>query len=158
MKSNILVVAFSASVLLSVFVSSCKKEKEEEKPDPCANMTNLLEAHIDGVKWCANFTLTTDYTIQLTITGISQEFWNLNLELDDVAPGTYSMTEDANYAFLTIGGMLYETTNSDPATLQIIENNTTTQRIRGKFNGKFYSPLGGVKTVTNGSFDVYYTN
>jgi len=159
MKSQILVLSMIATFIAMAFISSCKKDEEEEKPDPCANMTvNTFEADIDGEKWCANFTLTADFTIQLSITGISQDVWTMNLELDDVQPGTYAMTEDTNYALLTIGGMAYETTNADPGSLQILENNASTQRVRGKFSGKFYNPLGGVKNITNGTFDVYYTN
>lgn len=82
---------------------------------------------------------------------------NLTLELDDYTPGTYPITSDRNHILYTNGNG-WESTDSNPGTLTITSNNTSTHELKGTFSVTLLSPLTGNLEVSSGVIDVFYTN
>jgi len=144
--------------VLTLTLFACKKEEEEVIEDPCLNYSAYtLNATIGGDKWCANASLFADYAIVMTISGINDNGSTLLLELDDVDPGTYSITGDSNYVLYTstlADG--FQSTNDNPGTLTIVSHDLSTDRIRGTFSVTVLSPLTGNKSIAGGSFNVVY--
>jgi len=157
MKKSTFTLTLFFLAFAGVFLTGCKEDELET--DPCENsMVNILEVNVDDSKWCANLTINANFAIQLVITGINQSASSLTMELDDAEPGTYQIDASTNFVYLTVGGMIYESTNEDPGTLTILENNADTNKARGTFSCKLYSPMGATKNLTNGTFDLSYTD
>jgi hypothetical protein len=155
---------FSFSALASVLTvfallfSSCEKEEEEEPtPDPCANYgTNLFEAKVNGNKWCANLSLSTNMSMDLAITGIGKLGGTMSIEVGDLEPGTYPISEGNNYIYATFGGMIYESTDTDPGSITVTHHDTEAKTFRANFSVKLYSPFDGTRNITDGVIDVKY--
>lgn len=92
----------------------------------------------------------------MTINGLNGNGSSLTLELDSVMPGTYQITEDVNH-MIYLNGDGWESTNDNPGTLVITSNNTSTNQIKGTFTVTLRSPLSGNLSVTEGKFDLFYT-
>ncbi|MBK9637368.1 MAG: hypothetical protein IPO63_05985 [Bacteroidetes bacterium] len=99
-----------------------------------------------------------DLGIIMTINGISLNGETFTMELEDVSPGTYTMSSDTNHILHTDQlGMAWESTNANPATLVILSNNTSNNVLEANFSGTLKSPLGLIKTISSGSLKVNYT-
>ena len=74
---------------------------------------------------------------------------------DDVAPGSYSMDSFGYYGLYMDGSTSF---GSVSGTLEIIENDMTTKRIRGEFNFKGEDPINSSISadLTEGYFSVKY--
>ena len=117
-----------------------------------------LQATIDGQTWKADASLFADKAIVMTISGLSQNGSSLTLELDDYTPGTYLIKNSRNHILYTSQmADAFESTDSNPGTLVIISNDQSKNLLKGTFNFTGQSPLTGNKTISNGTFEVYYT-
>lgn len=132
--------------------------------DPAASGSDTLNATIDGVKWSAPVVSGIALSNQLIVTG-SNLTGTQSLTLDmpaNIVPGQYSL----DYTALTCYAIYIPGPNiglaSSEGTLEIIENDATNKRIRGKFVFKAVDPTDplGVNTtprqVTAGYFAVTY--
>lgn len=157
MKNNLL---FLSIIMLTI--AGCKKDEKPtttNTPVECSSiLPNKLSGKIDGQSWCADQTCFGDQAIIMTINGINSNGSTLTLELDDFTPGTYPINQDQNHILYTSSiAMAFESTNSNPGTLVISSNDTTTNLIKGTINTSLQNPLGGNTTLSEGSFSIYYT-
>ena len=138
----------------------CKKDSPSNTTPAavaCSSaLPNKLSCKVAGQEWCANTTCFGDLAIVMTINGINSSTSSLTLELEDFAPGTYQITQDRNHILYTSGDA-WESTNDNPGTLVITSNDTSTNRLTGTFSVTLRSPIRGNLTVTNGSFNLFYT-
>lgn len=142
----------SLSTLL--VISSCKKNDDTATPV----ISYFLQATIDGQTWKANTSLFADKAIVMTINGINQQGSSLTLELDDFTPGTYQIKNSRNHIIYTSQlADAFESTDGNPGTLVITSNDESKNLLKGTFTFTGQSPLSGNKTISNGSFEVFYT-
>lgn len=157
MKKIICFAALSISIL-----TSCEDEKDvipSILTDNCQLPNGHLKWSTGGNQSCANASLFGDQGLVMTINGISLTGETFTMELDDVTPGTYSMTTDTNHILHTDQlGMAWESTNGSPATLVILSNNTSTNVLEANFSGTLKNPLGLNKTISSGSLKIIYTD
>lgn len=141
--------------------AGCEEDKEVLPgiiTDNCILPNGHLKWTSGGKQTCANASLFGDQGLVMTINGISLTGETFTMELDNVTPGTYSMTTDSNHILHTDQlGMAWESTNGNPATLVILSNNTSTNVLEANFSGTLKSPLGLNKTISSGSLKVIYT-
>ena len=127
-----------------------------EKSDPV--ISYFLQATIDGQTWKADASLFADKAIVITISGINQQGSSLTLELDDFNPGTYQIKNSRNHILYTSQlADAFESTDGNPGTLVITSNDDAKNLLKGTFSFTGQSPVSGNKTISNGSFEVYYT-
>lgn len=140
---------------------SCEEEKEVLPSiitDNCILPNGHLKWTSGGNQTCANASLFGDQGLVMTINGISLTGETFTMELDNVTPGTYSMTTDSNHILHTDQlGMAWESTNGNPATLVVLSNNTSTNVLEANFSGTLKNPLGLNKTITSGTVKITYT-
>jgi hypothetical protein len=140
---------------------SCEEDKEVLPgiiTDNCILPNGHLKWTSGGNQTCANASLFGDQGLVMTINGISLTGETFTMELDNVTPGTYSMTTDSNHILHTDQlGMAWESTNGNPATLVVLSNNTSTNVLEANFSGTLKNPLGLNKTITSGTVKVTYT-
>ncbi len=147
---NIILTLLAVSLLV---ISSCKKD--ENQSDPV--ISYYLQATIDGQIWKADATLFADKAIVMTISGLNQQGSSLTLELDDFTPGTYPIKNSRNHILYTSQmADAFESTDGNPGTLVIVSNDEAKNLLKGTFTFTGQSPLTGNKTISNGSFEVYY--
>ena len=147
--------------LFFVLFSACNEDKDGI-PDVLSDNCEMPNGHL---KWnfgsnssCANASLFGDLAIVLTVNGISLSGETLTLELDDVATGNYSISGDTNHLLLTDQlGMAWESSNSNPGTLTILSNNTSSNKLEATFNAQLKNPLGLSKTLSSGILKITYT-
>lgn len=148
------------SFFILVF-AGCKDDKEilpSIITDNCILPNGHLKWTSGGNQTCANASLFGDQGLIMTINGISLTGETFTMELDNVTPGTYAMTTDTNHVLHTDQlGMAWESTNSNPATLIILSNNTSTNVLEANFSGTLKSPLGLNKTINSGTLKITYT-
>ena len=129
---------------------------------PAANGTDTLQARIDGTDWSGKSISAESISGQLAISGsLLDGSQSVSLVMPaDITKGTYPL----DFTGLTYIGLYSPTPRSllasTTGTLTILENNTTTQRIRGNFQFTAADPLGLQTTqhkLTNGYFSVSYT-
>lgn len=143
-----------------VFLSSCKKDEEEtETPIICGLPNGTLKWKENGVEKCANASLFADYTIDMTVNGISAQGPSMTLELDSLNIGTYALTADYNYMLYTDGlALAWEATNEQPGSITITSHNENTNRIEATFHINLVSPISGAtKQITDGTLSITYT-
>ncbi|MBK7966416.1 MAG: hypothetical protein IPK10_14805 [Bacteroidetes bacterium] len=142
-------------------MTACEKQKEllpAVLTDNCELPNGHLKWTSGGTQTCANASLFGDQSSVMTVNGIALTGETFTMELDNVMPGTYSMTSDSNHILHTDQlGMAWESTNGNPATLVILSNNTSTNVLEANFSGTLKSPLGLNKTISSGSLKVTYT-
>ncbi len=149
-----------AILVFTVFIFSCKKDKEVATPSSSTNCTgiipNKLSAKISNVSWCANQSCFGDLGTIMTINGLSGNGSSLTLELDDFMPGTYPITLDRNHILYTEINA-YESTNSLPGSLTITSNDTASNLLKGYFSVTLKSPILGSVSISEGFISLYYT-
>ncbi len=134
---------------------------------PPANGNDTLKATIDGVNWSAQSISAVALSNQLVITGSNLTgTQSLGLSMPaDIATGKYPL----DYKQLTYYGVYIPGPNIGLAsagdvldTLEILENNATSKRVRGNFAFKAVDPLDplGLQTtprqITQGYFAITY--
>jgi hypothetical protein len=142
-----------------VLLSSCKKDEEEETPIICGLPNGTLKWKENGVEKCANVSLFADYTIDMTVSGISAQGPTFTLELDSLNVGTYALTADYNYMLYTDGlALAWEATNEQPGSITITSHNESTNRLEATFQINLVSPISGAtKQITDGQLSITYT-
>ncbi len=126
--------------------------------DPETTIKYFLKAKINQVEWTANTSLFADQAIVLTINGMNNNGSTLTLELNDVTPGTYTITKDRNHILYTDElANAFESKNSLPGTLTISENDASKNIVKGTFSVTLQSPLTGNIEIKEGNFELYYT-
>jgi len=149
--------------LLAVFIlCSCGDDDSDIPGIPSGNNCTLPNGYMrwnfDGTSYCANASLFADNAILMTINGITQTGVTMTLELDDITPGTYSMTADTNSLLFTDQlAMAWQSTNADPGTLIITSNDTVNNILQATFNLTVRNPLSMTKTINQGEIKVFYT-
>ena len=141
-------------------LSSCKKDEEEtETPIICGLPNGTLKWKENGVEKCANASLFADYTIDMTVNGISVQGPSMTLEMDSLSVGTYPLTADYNYMLYTDGlALAWEATNEQPGSITITSHNESTNRIEANFHINLVSPISGAtKQITDGQLSIIYT-
>jgi hypothetical protein len=132
-------------VLIGFLVACDKKDDDSSTTNPpaatgCTSLLpNKLSAKIANQEWCSDQSCFGDLAVVMTI-----------------MPGTYQITEDVNH-MIYLNGDGWESTNDNPGTLVITSNNTSTNQIKGTFTVTLRSPLSGNLSVTEGKFDLFYT-
>lgn len=128
---------------------------------PPANGTDTLEAVIDGQAWVAESIVASAISSQLTISGSdlnAAQTIGLIIPIN-VAPGAYTLDYTAlNYIGVYVPGGT-QGMASISGNLQILENNSTTRRVRGNFDFLAVSPqdpTGEAHNITKGYFSVQY--
>ncbi len=141
-----------------IFLLACSEKKENPPAvDPCLINGYYLRASMAGESWCANTTLFADFAIVMTINGISSNGASMTLELDDVIPGSFPITQDRNHILYTNSlGVAYHSTNDNPGSLVIQSNDTSANIIQGSFNVTLRNPMAG-NLATSGSFRLFYS-
>lgn len=149
-----------AILVFTVFIFSCKKDKEVTTPSSSTNCTsiipNKLSAKISNVSWCADQSCFGDLGTIMTINGLNGNGSSLTLELDDFMPGTYPITLDRNHILYTEINA-YESTNSLPGSLTITSNDTASNLLKGYFSVTLKSPISGSVSISEGFISLYYT-
>jgi hypothetical protein len=149
-------------VMIGFLVACDKKDDDSSTTNPpaatgCTSLLpNKLSAKIANQEWCSDQSCFGDLAVVMTINGLNGNGSSLTLELDSVMPGTYQITEDVNH-MIYLNGDGWESTNDNPGTLVITSNNTSTNQIKGTFTVTLRSPLSGNLSVTEGKFDLFYT-
>jgi len=151
--------------ILSVFFLGCKKDDSSGNSsntsvlDPCNQVNGSMRWTFNGVSGCANSSLFADAAIVLTAMGMQSSGETLVMELDSMAAGTYVMNEEQNTIVYTDNlSMAWMTSNDQPGTLIITENNTSTNRIRLTINASLRNVITGQsRQLTNCTLDAYYT-
>ena len=141
-------------------LTSCKKDEEEtETPIICGLPNGTLKWKENGVEKCANATLFADYTIDMTVNGLSAQGPTMTLELDSLNVGTYPLTADYNYMLYTDALALgWESTNEQPGSITITSHNENTNRLEATFHITLVSALNGAtKQITDGQLSITYT-
>jgi hypothetical protein len=146
---------------------SCKKDSDSDNNSGNNNTTsctsllpNKVSATLNNVTWCADSICFADYSgIQMTVFGQTFDGASILLELDDVAPGVYSMGTDVNHIlYIDNMGMAYESTDDNPGEIVITQNNTATNSFKARFNVVLRNPLFATSLpLTSGNIDVLYT-
>jgi Family of unknown function (DUF6252) len=151
--------------ILSVVIYGCKKDDSSGNSsntsvlDPCNHVNGSMRWTFNGVSGCANSSLFADAAIVLTAMGMQSSGETLVMELDSMAVGTYVMNEDQNTIVYTDNlSMAWITSNNQPGSLVITENNTSTNHIRLTINASLKNVLSGQsRQLTNCTLDAYYT-
>ena len=131
---------------------------------PASNPGDTLTATIDNGSWTAESIVPSSFDNQLTIVGsLSNGNQSIALILPaTVTAGTYAMTPTGgSVTYMGIYDEIINGSNSaDPASsgsITILQNNTSTSRIRGTFQFKTTGvPPQSSHTLTSGFFSVYY--
>ncbi|HQV01264.1 MAG TPA: DUF6252 family protein, partial [Bacteroidia bacterium] len=104
----------------------------------------FLKANIYGATWEANTSLFADQAIVLTVNGMKSDGSTLTMEINDVTPGTYPITNDRNHILYTSQlADAFESKNALPGSLVIISNDVSKNIIKGTFQVTVQSPLTG---------------
>jgi Family of unknown function (DUF6252) len=128
---------------------------------PPANNTDTMQASIDGTNWVGQSITAEAVSTQLAISGSALN-GSLAVSLImplNIAPGSYTLDYSGG---IYVG--LYNPTStvalaSSSGTLVILENNPTTQRVRGNFQFQATDPLGQGNPshqLSNGYFSIQY--
>ena len=160
--------AFSAAFLVTSIVvfSACRKDDGADNTnnstsilDPCNQPNGSMRWTFNGVAGCANASLFADAAIVLTVMGMQSSGETLVLELDSMGVGTYTMDENQNTVVYTDNlSMGWITSSDQPGTLTILENNTSSNRIRLTVNCPLKNTISGqFRQLSNCSLDAYYT-
>lgn len=146
-----------------VLVVSCGKEKQDLPTalgggsTECGTSGARLQATFDGASWCANASLFAAFADILTVNGITTMGSTLTMELDSLGVGTYAMSAESNRLLFTTNlGLAYNSSDAEPATLNITSHDAATRRIQGNFSGNLSPVLGGGDKAIAGSFDLFY--
>ena len=129
---------------------------------PPASSTDSFRVKTDGVPFTAFSVLNNHLTMgnQITISGTDQGGTKTVGVLlpDNATPGTYQITGVLGMYSGTYNSDAITYFASDTGTIQVLENNLTTKRLRGNFN--FHAkqfPLGTMESqLTEGYFSVIY--
>lgn len=156
---------FASLALACILFASCGKDKDDI-PTPlgggsteCGTSGARLQATFDGASWCANASLFAALADILTVNGITSMGSTLTMELDSLGVGTYAMSAESNRLLFTTNlGLAYNTTDEQPATLNITSHNVATRRVQGNFSGNLSAVLGGADKAISGSFDLFYVD
>lgn len=128
---------------------------------PAAAGTDTMNATIAGSAWVAQSILASSFSSSITVAGSKSDGSQaVGLVMpQNITTGTYSL----NYSGLTYFGTYSPSVStgfaSSSGTLQILENNTSTRRVRGNFNFTAVDPTGSSTQsyqITNGYFSVTY--
>ncbi|HNR20115.1 MAG TPA: DUF6252 family protein [Bacteroidia bacterium] len=139
---------------MSLAFASCKKDKKDE----CDLDGYQLKATVNGSNWCANQTLFADNAILLTINGIRDDGSTLTLEFDSTEVGTFVIKGDTNHILYTDALALgYESTNDNPGTLTVTQNDKSNNKFKANFNVTLRNPVTAANVALNGSVEVLYT-
>jgi|CXWJ01.1.fsa_nt_gi hypothetical protein len=139
---------------MSLAFASCKKDKKDE----CDLDGYQLKATVNGSDWCANQTLFADNAILLTINGIRDDGSTLTLEFDSTEVGTFVIKGDTNHILYTDALALgYESTNDNPGTLTVTQNDKSNNKFKANFNVTLRNPVTAASVALNGSVEVLYT-
>lgn len=139
---------------MSFAFASCKKDKKDE----CDLDGYQLKATVNGSDWCANQTLFADNAILLTINGIRDDGSTLTLEFDSTEVGTFVIKGDTNHILYTDALALgYESTNDNPGTLTVTQNDKSNNKFKANFNVTLRNPVTAASVALNGSVEVLYT-
>lgn len=139
---------------MSLAFASCKKDKNDE----CDLDGYQLKATVNGSDWCANQTLFADNAILLTINGIRDDGSTLTLEFDSTEVGTFVIKGDTNHILYTDALALgYESTNDNPGTLTVTQNDKSNNKFKANFNVTLRNPVTAASVALNGSVEVLYT-
>ena len=128
---------------------------------PASNSTDTLETLIDGAAWSARSIIASAIATQLGITGSDlngNRAVSLIIPLY-VAPGSYTLDYTGNTYIALYNPVPTIALAATNGTLQIIENDSTTKRVRGNFQFEATDPLGLGNTphnLTGGYFSVQY--
>ncbi|MFM7309057.1 MAG: DUF6252 family protein [Flavobacteriales bacterium] len=162
-----IVTTFSAALLVTVIVvfSACRKDDETTNTgtntiiDPCNQPNGSMRWTFNGVAGCANASLFADAAIVLTAMGMQSSGETLVFELDSMNVGTYTMDENVNTIVYTDNlSMGWIISNDQPGTLTILENNTSTNRIRLSVNCALKNVISGqFRQLNNCTLAAYYT-
>lgn len=147
--------------ITAVTLCSCKDDKDSTPQpvvDECTVGTSKVTASVNGSSWCANQTLFADEAIVLTINGINKNGSSITFEIDSFAkPGVYPTKEMINHILYTdqmANG--FESTDGNPGTLTVTQNDTVNNRFKANYNCTLVSPISGNLPVS-GTIDVFYT-
>jgi hypothetical protein len=127
---------------------------------PADNSVDTMRAVIDGVSWKAQSIIATNFSPQLVINGSAlngSQSISLIMPLD-VRPGSYAIDPTGLvYIAVYIPSVNISRVGSG-GTLEILENDAGTQRVRGNFNFVAPEPLDPTTQnhITSGYFSVKY--
>lgn len=153
MMKNKIVICLWLFATASIAFTSCKKDKKDE----CDLDGYQLKGTINGNDWCANKTLFADNAILLTINGIRDDGSTLTLEFDSTEVGTYIIKGDTNHILYTDAlAMGYESTNDNPGSLVVTQNDKSNNKFKANFNVTLRNPATSASVALNGSVEVLY--
>lgn len=121
-------------------------------------LPNKLSATVSGAQFCADSVCIADFGTELYINATTMDGRMLNLFIDSVQPGTYTMGADANSVlYVDMLGLMSFSTDVQPGELVITSHDTATNHVKGRFNVIVSESLMGATTnISSGSFDVFY--
>jgi hypothetical protein len=158
LKTRILALLLSFTAAFAGCDTKDDNPASPNNPACSANGGIFLSARIDNLTWCADSTLNGNLSGQLAITGASSgNSRTISIMLDDLTPGTYSAKFSRNKFQYSDNGTVYESTNTNPGSITITEHNTSLNFVTGTFLVTLNNNSAGTKTLSNGSFKVYYT-
>ena len=128
---------------------------------PAATGTDSMHASIDGGSWTAQSIIASAFSNTITIAGsYSDGSKTIGLVMpQDITPGSYTLDYTGTTYFGTYSPSVSSGLASSSGTLQILENNNSTRRVRGNFNFTAVDPTNSSAQqyqITNGYFSVTY--
>ncbi|MBL0074122.1 MAG: hypothetical protein IPP34_20900 [Bacteroidetes bacterium] len=158
LKTRILALLLSFTAVFAGCDTKDDNPASPNNPSCSANGGIFFSARIDNLTWCADSTLNGNLSGSLAVSGASSgNSRTISIMLDDLSPGTYSAKFSRNKFQYTENGTVYESTNTNPGSITITEHNTSLNFVTGTFLVTLNNNTAGDKTLSNGSFKVYYT-
>ncbi len=134
--------------------TACQKDDNSGLPSIGSGSLSCL---INGQTWGANQELTASKGTTLTVNAKNVNGSGLSLILTDLDTGTFSITADRNKAIYTESASSFLSANSSPGVLRISNHDTTKGRIQGTFNFTGRNAVGATRNLTQGTFDLLYS-
>lgn len=135
-------------------LSGCQKDDNPASP-PVGS--GSLSCYVNGQFWGANQELTASKGTTLTINAKNSNGSSLSLILTDLDTGVYVITADRNKAIFTESASSFLSSNSNPGSLRITQHDYSKGNIKGTFQFSGRNAVGATRNITQGSFDLLYS-
>lgn len=152
---------FSVSIVTLTACAKAGKEVAEELgliPSTCGADGARVQATVDGSSFCADGQIVAVSDGEsANVSGIGLLGNTLTMQVDTLAPGTYTIGEAENAMLYLATGTPYATMGDSAGRLTIEAHDETAHTLKVSFQATLRNEMSGSSKPVSGSADVIYT-
>ncbi len=152
----------SVSIITLTACAKAGKEVAEELgiiPSTCGADGARVQAQVDGSSFCGDAqVVAVSDGISATVSGITLLGNTLSIQLDTLAPGTYTISEAENAVLYMAIGTPYTSMGDSAGSVTISSHDAAAHSLKATFAATVRNEMSGSTKAISGSVDVTYTD